>query len=108
MIVFLIIYLLDGFYLQYRGRFYNLERKVLVNYLRVFWSESDWRLSQVFEFVYLMKICMYMLVRFFFYMIRFVGFSIRQYSFIVYDDLLVEKCYKGEIVRLGLFGNQKS
>lgn len=107
MIAFLTTHLLDGFYLQHRGRLYNLERKVLANYLRALWSESDWRPSQVFELVHLMKICMYMLVRLSLYMIRFVGFSIRQYSLTVHDDLLAEKCYKGEIARLGSFGNQK-
>lgn len=33
--------------------------------------------------------------------------SIRQYSLTVHDDLTAEKCYKGEIARLGSFGNQK-
>lgn len=50
---------------------------------------------------------MYMFVRLSLHMIRFVGFSIRQYSLTVHDDLTAEKCYKGEIARLGSFGNQK-
>lgn len=41
------------------------------------------------------------------HLLLFNDFSIRQYSLTEHDDLTAEKCYRGEIARLGSFGNQK-